>query len=484
MYRVIFLMILGLFVAQCGTKSSSNERSSAPEPSSAEQTEEANPKTDDTEAPPKEYYDAVFTRRIQLLGSPDSGLNSLFLKFDGANLKKGFGLGESFLLCKDEATIPSAGFDSLKQQEIVEKVQKLFDDIGVNLNVTDQLPNAGNFTTLLVGGDLGDLGCLTKNLFGKSPLDKGNINLNDIGFVFSDFIGDDLGKLVNAIGNQAGHTFGLEDLVSGGGVMSDKISDLFDGFGSGTTADGKWQDSIKILLDVLGGSKGLADVLDGIPGLDELSGLSQFEGIAQMLLSGDFRSGGLDLKELWPIVVAIYPQLSVYASLVELVGSGDLPKFSEIGGLDGIIELLNALGLADLLVKGDHDLPIDLGNVASLKDLFSALVKGDLESVFRGGGFLDFVGDLLNGDFAGVWDYLKNMIEDWFSGSSLSLSARQVAGLDVAGILDLGKVENLDQLLALLSHHEAHINENYTGAARVQLLTLLKVAYGQAYQGL
>src|SRR5690606_29665624 len=108
--------------------------------------------------------DALFAETVDRMDDQDAfGLigttQVLWVNFDGANLQKGFGRGQSFILCRSSATVPAAGLSPADREAIVEMVQAHYAEAKAALVVTQERP-AGDFTTIHVGGSYADLGCV------------------------------------------------------------------------------------------------------------------------------------------------------------------------------------------------------------------------------------------------------------------------------------------------------------------------------------
>ena len=209
--------------------------------------------------PPAEYGDAVFKEAMDeaaanpnalfsVLGEPQT----LFLNFQGAEVLKGFGRGQSFLPCTDSVNVPGGGFSGSQIQQIVGMVSGYFGDANVDLDVTSIMPLSGDFTTVHVGGTPDVLGCdLGQNVLGMAPLDLGNINLNDTAFVFGDGQGN-LQNIATAIAHQAGLSFGLQQVDNPSSIMSSVLGGNIEGFlGGNILGGGDFQDSSQILQTLI-----------------------------------------------------------------------------------------------------------------------------------------------------------------------------------------------------------------------------------------
>jgi hypothetical protein len=204
--------------------------------------------------PPKEYYDAAFLDAVNddgqfglATGTPDV----LFVNFDGAQLTKGFGPGQSFILCNQQATVPASGLSTADRQEILAAVQKFYSDVKANLSVTATKPTQGAFTTIHVGGSYRDLGCLGNGILGVAPFDVRDSNKSDIGFAF---VPNNISNTVIAetIAHEAGHSYGLDHVVTQQDLMFASSSPGITGFLVSRTGGGAIQDAPAMLQQALG----------------------------------------------------------------------------------------------------------------------------------------------------------------------------------------------------------------------------------------
>ena len=165
-----------------------------------------------TTAPPRAYYDHLFAAKLALLddsattvasapvtsaipattapasSAPDATQTAaptttpatssapslgkaevMWLNFGGATVERGYLKGQSFLVCSEKATIAaSSALTTASQDEIVNNVQSFYTAAGANLTVTGTKPVSGDYTTVIVGGSLTDLGCSDGGEFGAA----------------------------------------------------------------------------------------------------------------------------------------------------------------------------------------------------------------------------------------------------------------------------------------------------------------------------
>ena len=240
-----------------------------------------------TTAPPRAYYDQLFATKLALLDDSATAASApatsavpatdvaatttptttpatssapslgkaevMWLNFGGAAVERGYLKGQSFLVCSEKATIPaSAALTTASQEEIVTNVQGFFTAAGANLTVTGTKPVSGDYTTVIVGGSLTDLGCKDSGEFGASPLDIGNANHNDIAFVFAASGISDKQLAVN-IAHVSAHTYGLGNVSDATDIMAESPLDTAVGFAVGKlVATGAEQNSPALLAEATG----------------------------------------------------------------------------------------------------------------------------------------------------------------------------------------------------------------------------------------
>jgi hypothetical protein len=177
----------------------------------------------------------------------------MWLNFGGATVERGYLKGQSFLVCSEKATIAaSAALTSASQEEIVKNVQGFYTAAGANLTVTGTKPVSGDYTTVIVGGSLTDLGCSDAGEFGAAPLDIGNANHNDIAFVFAASGISDKQLAVN-IAHVSAHTYGLGNVSDTTDIMAESPLDTAVGFAVGKlVATGAEQNSPALLAEATG----------------------------------------------------------------------------------------------------------------------------------------------------------------------------------------------------------------------------------------
>ena len=496
-----------LYLSACGTdekKRASDDGSGASE-NQVEKVEKidegdmAEMPFDHVVTPPKEYYSQLLFEDSERLDEGFELANAdsqvLFVNFDGATLKRGYGKGQSFILCKSEATIAPTGISVPDRTTILQLVAKHFETAGAKLLVTDQKPNTGDFTTLIVGGSYSSLGCIGPGVLGVAPFDVGNKNRNDIGFAFTPK-GVSNRVIAETISHEAGHSFGLNHVMSRTDIMFASSSSQIDKFGVGNVIGGlKKQDAPAILVSVLGAFDG--NNLPGgvilpqppssptpvpqqplpqqpipqqpnngngqtpIPGgIAQLPGLDKLAAIVKLLpiLGG---ASGCDITQLLPGLQALIPG----------AGSASFP------GLDKILQI------QQLLAALGNGQGLGTGSLAGLPgmDLKSILVL--VQSLMGNQGALSAIANLLNlAQGPNIAAIIQNLIQGGLGGlGGAGNVAGQVPSLpDLTQILNIPKGSSSAALVGEFRTSAQFVQTNYEGDEREALLSLLKVAYAQA----
>jgi hypothetical protein len=443
--------------------------------------------------PPRPYYNALLIEKFKFLSNlaKKNEAPTLYVKFDGATIEKGFAAGQSFIVCSDEANVPPATFSAGEQEQIIEKVQGYFDDAGVNLTVTSSAPSVTSYTTIIVGGTMADLGCTAdENAFGAAPFDEGNANKEDIAFAFTGVSEQLSPNMVAAtIAHEAGHAMGLNHVNEAESIMYRAASSDSAGFIAGTLGSGEGQDQPALLKKACNQgdepANNLASKISKLPKLSgklaNLPGLEQIAGFATVLL-GLATGNVLNIAALIPLIDSIFP-----GGLDGLLGKvSDLPGLDKIGGLTGLQDLISIVGLLNGAALDPTKLsglikliPGKAGDIAA--SLLAALANPNA-------GGLDKLLDLFDkvvgvGGIANIFA----MLQDLLDGFGLPLTASKAQAIpmkelpDFDTLLDLGQYKDVGSLFAGLEAHAEVVNANFDGYTRDTMLTLLKVAYAQAY---
>lgn len=484
------LLLAALLMSGCGAseisgpKSSSGGKEADAEREPKGDVEDEEVAMDELVTPPQEYYDQLFAQALALADSPSTGAKGpeiLWINFDGATVTKGFGRGQSFIPCKATSTIPSPNLSAADKDAVVSLVQQFYSDVGANLAVTPNKPATGEYTTIHVGGAYRDLGCLGgSGVLGIAPFDVGNANRSDVGFAFTPSYAD-AQLIAETVAHEAGHSYGLDHVVTRTLLMYASAGDNITGFGvSKVSGSGRTQDEPAILKQVLGIADGSVVVpppasspanptpvtptpanpaqptIPGLPNLPvdlaNLPGLGQIANLGQ-LLPGLANGGVADITQIIPQLQALIPS----------AGAGAFP------GLDQILTIVGAASQAGANPQGGATgggiagLPIDPA-------IAGAILSGAT------GGLGGVLGGLLGGILGGATGGTTPTTPTIPTITSLP---------DLSQLLNLnGAITDLPTLIASFTGSTQVVASNYSGAQRQALISMLKVAYAQQYKSL
>lgn len=229
--KIFSLLSCSVLISQCGSEPQTPKKAEVKNERTQSEDVEADPGR--AVSVPAEYYDVVMHEEFKLLSKSqrsDSMVETIVLNFEGAFVNKGFDKRESFLLCKDEVSIPSAGLSPEEIDSILGAISQKVRDYDSTLKVVGAVPRTANYSVIHVGGTFADLGCVDdENVKYLAPSDRENVNSNDTAFVFYDDLDstEDLKKQImrvishiNPSQNRYGVSSGSESLAGLAEVQS------------------------------------------------------------------------------------------------------------------------------------------------------------------------------------------------------------------------------------------------------------------------
>lgn len=470
--------------------------------------------------PPRGYYDAVFASVLvnveydryaltDLAGAP-----TIWLSFGGATVSRGFDVGDSYLICGAAAKVPASKLDPEGRGAVVMAVQEQFDRVGIAARFTDEKPRSGDYTTVHVGGTYADLGCSDEKeerATGIAPFDVGDASKTDVAFVFEATILDMEGATSQDVAKhvqmQVGRAFGVQDVatlqaVNGTGARAARGADAGvddddagDDDGAAPGDDGAAGDDGGDDDEVGVGAPANIPGLGAVPpALANLPGLSQLASIAQLLQGLDGQSL-IDIAALLPLIQQLLP---------DGIAGLRLPGFDKVLT---VIGLVGSMPNQQALQSG----------VAAVAD--GAPVTGSAAGAAAIGGAPDLaqVGQLLGGNNAALASIGALLASGGFPDLSAAIAAAQafidllldqvptppaqqppaqpqpsqpqapanLSGLpDLAALLGLASGTNASEaaLINNLIGSARLVSSNLKGSDKEALMSLLKVAYAQAWQ--
>ncbi len=438
---------------------------------------------DDVVIPPAEYTKAALDLQFQLLEQRSlymaDARSTLYVNFDGAVVEKGYGLGQSFIVCGRSATIPVAGFSSAERQQILTSVQQYFDKAGAALIVTDIKPTSGAYTTIHVGGSYASLGCAERpGVLGVAPFDRGNMNPADVGFAFT-ARNRDPGLTAETIAHEAGHTYGLDHVDNRECLMYASNSSAIMGFGTGRVVGAaRQQVAPAILQAALGAGSSTvvsnpvtAPVVPGLPNLPNTNAVANLPGLDQIAAIG-----GL-IPELEPGQILDISALIPHLGTLLPGGQSAVPTLIDFDKLLTVVQLA-AQAATNQAVQNGKSLPTNGSALAGILNPNTIAVAG--------GGLAAIAALSGQPGLAAAITILQPLISD--------IAANNTNLNNPSNNLPLGALPDLAAALSMptqfvdptvmvqsLHAHAGVINANFSGSSRQALLSMLKVAYSQAY---
>lgn len=427
----------------------------------------------DAVVPPKEYYDALLTDRMRLLdqGSLNNHTEQvLWVNFNGATITKGYGNGQSFIVCSKSVTIPASGYSTADQTLILNQVAQYFSNAGVAVALTFDKPTSGDFTTMIVGGTYALLGCgASSSTLGIAPYDVDNANPNDLGFAFVPS-SKNLETQAMTIAHEAGHTFGLDHTDNRIDLMYPTVSSQETGFAIGKSETGHSIQNGPLMLQKNLGS-GFAS-LSGSP-VQPSGAIPTPEPIPSTTIP-TFPNAPANNP-----AIAGLPGIAGLGGLSQILGQlnptlmGKLsPLLPILGAIPGGTFLANPQMILSALTLLQNGAAKQNGGTFNIGSLLSTL-KGP-QSVTFGSSVLSILGVATGGTSIGT---LAPIAISSLGNSSQTASQP----CDVAALLGMSNVANQGSLIALIPQYAQAIHANASGTQAQALTDAVKIAVGQTY---
>jgi hypothetical protein len=437
----------------------------------------------------QDFYDHHFGMKLAQISDVDFGKsadkNTLFLNFDGVSLSKGYGVGQSMLICSNEVDVEPSSLKLSTVEAIVDGVQDTLDAAGADVFVTATQPRGGEYTTIHLAESSEDLGCRQSQSLGTAFLDVGNGIQTDVAFAYTHGVRNV--KMISfAVLHQAGLTYGLEQINDPSNYMHGNYSSAATGFGpvnpSGNRESSNNATQLAENLAPAATKLKLFALQAGssapIPGLGQLpSSLKQMPGIDVIAsLGAILQTYNPDMKL----------DISNLLSDIDATIPGGLANITNIGGLQGIEDALAVIVTSAQAAAQDQGVSLEEAGIASVLKVFlnpSSLQADDLLNI---AGIAAKIGlAASSGDWSSVLMMAAETLLNGGLGGVLgggSQGASQLSQLpDFAELLSIASVEDFATLMATLETQATVVQNNYQGRARQSLMSLLKVGYSQAY---
>lgn len=224
-YAALFIVWVAALLGGCGEASVIDSTAASPRQVKWADKTEQRPDLDQigiVKVPPAGYYQHLFIsifaniERKAYHRSDAISENIFWLRYEGVALRQGFARGESYLICDEQAIIPSSELSDKEQDAVTQAVQSKFDELGIKVEITTQKPNHLDFTTVIIGGTARDLGCADDSILGLAPFDTDNANKSDTVFVFDQSIlksqGAGTEEVIHQVTSQIGRAIGIQDI--------------------------------------------------------------------------------------------------------------------------------------------------------------------------------------------------------------------------------------------------------------------------------
>lgn len=422
--------------------------------------------------PPKPYYDALLSERMELASSGALGSateQTLWLNFQGATVKQGYGRSESFLPCATSAKIPAAGLAAKDQLEVARQVAQFYADAGVKLAITLDQPSTGDFTTMHVGGSYANLGCPGgSSVAGIAPFDPGNANPNDVGFVF--VRSKDLKYLARTIAHESAHSFGLDHTNNKVDLMYPTDSTLQTAFTVGDTDEGIAQDGPVLLQHALGSGvatvSGTPVASTSLPPVVSPATQNPVKGFPNIPTNLPVLPGLGNLGGLNTIINGLPASINVALScVVPAVIQGAIPMAVQLPNSSSALIALTVLQAASM-AQNNGAL-----NMASLIGLVSGVPNVNQ--------ILTIAGIVINAS-----QCMGQIAPISILGITATMPGQLPTSLNVPQILGMQGITNPSQLIALLPQYAQVIAANGQSVNTQALMSLVMIAIAQQYQGM
>lgn len=431
-----------------------------------------------TQLPPSQYYDELFAKKLRLLDDPnDDTLNRtqrpmLRVNFNGATVQRGYGEGQSFLVCGQSANVPSLAISDSQRTRILEELSRIFSQAGVDLEISETDVPGSAVTTIHVGGSFELLGCGSKSHFGAAPRDFGNANPSDIAFAFPTKSFNEI-QTARLIAHVSAVSFGLDQTENDQDLMAAKFTGKSEiiAFGK-VVGTARNQDGPATLRKNLATSGNL-----------NLTQNSSSNARTQMLLSNTPPElNGLPGLEQLGMLGKLVREITPNQILDTTAVTAELPKLLPAGvqtpGLDAVISVVAALQNA--AIKKAQNSPKSTANkiTSIIMSLLTDNTINTLTDIASIAGF-GSVGAIMSAiKLAGT--IILGLTEP---------TAEEKAALKVNVMPNFAEVMGLEvtSFRTLLSHLEGHsivIAANFSGSQRDAMASFAKVAYAQKFKEL
>ncbi|MEZ4742736.1 MAG: hypothetical protein R3B45_09855 [Bdellovibrionota bacterium] len=429
--------------------------------------------------PTQSYYDGIMTANLLELEQPSNSneLKPYYLNinFSGSTLNQGTLIGESPLVCNEKQKVPASDLSESVKEELMASIKDFFSkDKLLNLQIISEKEpqNPIMTTTINVASSYKDLGCEKAMPYpGIAINDKNNDNTFDQAFIFLKSSGNETAEIANAILITFAQSLGLE------ADTTEEISsaDLFELFGKVEEKQPQPKNSVgELPTENPAYEEGYEEVEDTNPihsvfkkatkEQQKLPGLEFLAGIAEGLVGVDDAS-------------------AISTSSINPAIQSTIPQNIKTPGINRVITIIELSKLAAKKKAAEENLPTD-------EDKLNALAKGLLKpsslanmgmlaAMASVGGFASIPAAM--GAASEVYKNVQEEIPENQDPNAFHLPSEASILPDFSAYMELSQITELKELIHNMYAHADLIQKNFKGKDRDALLSLIKLAYSQAY---
>jgi len=165
-------------------------------------------------------------------GKADGTGQVVFLNFGGARLHGGHDCSDapnncSSMVVGEQDFAPFTVSDQWDRPKVVAAVTRCVSQFFADTNIrfVTSRPHSGSYTMMMIGAIYPQqIGFETGGPYGRAPVDCGNSNKNDIGFLLlQDDVDPDFYYMCRSIAHEIGHSFGMVHTTGTSPIVGDRV---------------------------------------------------------------------------------------------------------------------------------------------------------------------------------------------------------------------------------------------------------------------